>query len=772
MHEENHRESGGVIRFGEYELDPKRGVLSRRGRPLKIQPQPLRVLELLLLRAPRVVTREELSDYVWGNGVNVDLEQSLNFCVRQIRSVFNDSASDPKFIDTLPKQGYRFVGDVVREAAPVSAAVVSTVAGESGPLHETVHRSQTARELSHELKWISEAGSQAGSQAVAGQSSRSRRERVAWATAATLLLGALAALGVAYFKRSDRPAMVVRSAIPSPLNNSFTPAGSMTWRPALSPDGKQVVVPVLGSNGKIALWLRTLKEAGEGRVLPGTEGGTGPFWSPDGLSIGFITVDGKLKRIDIEGNLVQILSDVTGARGAAWSPSGVILFAPTPSSPLYEIPATGGTPKQVTELNKSRKEQSHRWPVFLSDGRHFLFFVRSEQQPEVSGIYAGSLDSKEYHFVVKATAGPAFATGGTIVYMRDEVVLTQAFDERKLAVSGEPSALPDHVSFNAMGTIALFSISPMGDMIYYPTPPGGPLALTWFDRNGRQINTTDPGGYVLGLALSPVGTHAVVSIMSPDGLTSNLWDFDLKRGTKTRLTSGPEQKSSPVWQPDGQTVLFASLFTGNPGHIYRTRSDGSGGVETVLNFDSGTVLAPGSVCRNGQYFAYTEVPEKSSGAIRILPFTGNRDPFSLAQIQFSMPPIGNGPRFSPDCKWIAYVSTATGSAEVYLTHFPDFTRIYQVSTHGGHSPRWRGDGKELFYYSRDDSNVMAVNFNEKADGLSLDTPRMLFHYVSIGTSTGFDVTPDGQRFLVVTSNYSPSTPLTLVTNWNAELKTK
>jgi eukaryotic-like serine/threonine-protein kinase len=771
MHEENHRESGGTIRFGEYELDPKRAVLSRRGIPLKIQPQPLRVLELLLLRAPRVVTREELSDYVWGNGVNVDLDQSLNFCVRQIRSVLNDSALDPKFIDTLPKQGYRFVGDVVREAAPVSAAVVSTVAGEPGPRPGTVHSWQTARDLSHELKWISDAGSQAGSPAVAGQSSRSRRERVAWATATTLLLGALAALGVAYFKRSDRPAMVVRSAIPSPPDNPFTPAGSIAWRPVLSPDGKQVVAPVLGSNGKHALWLRTLKDAGEGRVLPGTEGGTGPFWSPDGRSIGFLTtVDSKLKRIDLEGNLVQILSDVAGSRGAAWGPSGVILFTPTPSSPLYEIPATGGTPRQVTELNTSRKEQSHRWPVFLSDGRHFLFFVRSEEDPEVSGIYEGSLDSKEYHFVVKATAGPAFATGGAIVYMRDGILLTQAFDQRKLAVSGEPSALPDHVSFNAMGTLALFSISPIGDMIYYPAPPGGPVDLTWFDRNGRQINTTDPGGYVYGEALSPDGTHIVVNIMSPDGLATNLWDFDLKRGTGTRLTSGPEQKSSPVWQPDGQTVLFASRFTGKPGHIYRTRSDGSGGVETVLNFDSVTVV-PGSVCRNGQYFAYTEVPEKSSGAIRILPFTGNRNPFSLAQIQFLMPPTGNGPQFSPDCKWIAYVSTVSGQGEVYLTHFPDSTRIYQVSTHGGSSPRWGGDGKELFYCS-DDANVMAVNVNEKADGISLDTPRLLFHYVSIGVSRGFDVTPDGQRFLILTSNYSPSTPLTLVTNWNAELKTK
>jgi Tol biopolymer transport system component len=397
--------------------------------------------------------------------------------------------------------------------------------------------------------------------------------------------------------------------------------------------------------------------------------------------------------------------------------------------------------------------------------------VRSEQQPEVSGIYAGLLGSKEYQFVVRATAGPAFAAGGSIVYMRDGILLTQAFDERKLVVSGEPVALPDHVGFNAMGTSALFSVSPMGDMVYYPTPPGGPMALSWFDSDGKRGDTLDPGGYVYGLALSPDGTHAVVSTMSPDGLSSNLWNFDLGRGTKTRLTSGPEQKNFPVWQSDGQFVLYASHFTGSPGRIYRARSDGSGGVETVLNSDSASVI-PGSVCRNGQYFAYAEVSEKRSGSIRILPLMGNRNPFSLLQIQAVNALTGDAIMFSPDCKWIAYVSTVTGGAEVYLAHFPDSTRIYQVSTHGGLFPRWRGDGKELFYYSYDDNNVMAVKVSEKADFISLDTPRILFHHVSTA-STFFEVTPDGRRFLISTSNYSSSaTPLTLVTNWNAELKKK
>jgi serine/threonine protein kinase len=632
-------------------------------------------------------------------------------------------------------------------------------------------RWQTARDLSHELKWIAESSSQAGAPAVADRTSRFTRERIGWATAAVLLLGALAAMSIAYFKTNDPPALVVRSAIPSPPNNPFTPAGSMTWHPAISPDGTQIVVPLQANNGKNALWLRILK-TGEGRVLPGTEDGTSPFWSPDSRSIGFFTLDGRLKRIDIDGNSVQDLapSSASGSRGAAWSPNGVILFCPGSGSSLYEIPASGGTPKQLTELNVGRKEQSHRWPVFLSDGKRFLFFIRSEQQPEISGIYAGSLDSKEYRLVVKATAGPAFAIGGTLVYMRNGTLLTQAFDERTLTVSGEPTALPDHVGFNAMSTSALFSISSAGEMVYFPTAAAGPMALSWFDRNGKLTESIDPGGYIYALGLSPDGTHAAVSMMSPDGLSSNLWNFDLARGTRPRLTSGPEQKYAPVWERNGQSIFFSSRFTGQTGHINRTKSDGSGGVQTVLNSDD-SVLVPGSICRNDQYLAYTG-GRQSTAAIWILPLTGDKKPYSLLQFPVLGTSLGIGPRFSPDCKWIAYVSAATGRNEVYLTHFPDSTRIYQVSTNGGTFPKWRGDGKELFYYSIDDSSVQAVTVNENAGVVALDTPRTLFHHTNpVWLISSFDATPDGQRFLISTSNYSSgTTPLTLVMNWNADVK--
>jgi Tol biopolymer transport system component len=251
-----------------------------------------------------------------------------------------------------------------------------------------------------------------------------------------------------------------------------------------------------------------------------------------------------------------------------------------------------------------------------------------------------------------------------------------------------------------------------------------------------------------------------------DGLGSDLWSFDLSRGTKTRLTSGPGYKTIGVWQPDSRFVMFASLLTG-VFHIRRIKSDGTGAVETVLE-TAGVSESPWSVCRDGRYLAYQRTPAGSLTSIWVLPLSGDRKPFALVQSQF----WSGQPAFSPDCKWVAYTSNETGQEEVYITHFPEVTRRYQVSTQGGGYPRWRGDGKELFYFSEPQNSMMAVDVDEKAEEISLGSPRALFHLANnAGIFGPFDVTQDGQRFLVAETNSPAGTvPLTLVMNWEAELK--
>jgi len=627
-------------------------------------------------------------------------------------------------------------------------------------------RWQTARDLSLELKWIGEAGSQAGAPAVPGRSRWSVRERIGWGAAA-VLLGLLGALGMAYFRKAtpSASAVVVRAAILPPADSQFVDALAQSFgAPAISPDGRQLVSAVRDIQGKFSLWLRGLNDAGGGRMLPGTEGGGLPFWSPDGRSIGFFA-GGKLKRIDTDGDFLQILCDASAGRGGAWSPDGIILFAPNANSPLFEIPTKGGTPRQITKLNTARGEFSHRWPVFLADGRHFLFLVRDYENPEMAGIYAGSLDSQDYHMVVRTAQGPAFEARGTILYVRDGAVVAQPFDERKLVATGEPTVLPDRVGFSPGTVRALFGASPAGVFAYYPASPGGFLAVTWYERDGRRGDPLGTGDLVAP-ALSPDGTHAVVTILNIEGLGTDLWSFDLTRGTKTRLTSGPGPKVGGIWQPDGRFVLFSSALKDMP-HIFRVKSDGTGAAETVLE-TAGVVEIPWSVCRDGRYLAYARTPLGSQASVWILPLAGDQKPFALVQSQFR----NTAPAFSPDCKWVAYVSNETGQEEVYITHFPEVTRRYQVSTQGGTFPRWRGDGKELFYFSGPQNSMMAVSVDEKVEELSLGSPRALFHLANnAGSFSVFDVTADGRRFLISEPNSPAGTvPLTLVTNWDAELK--
>jgi Tol biopolymer transport system component len=623
-------------------------------------------------------------------------------------------------------------------------------------------RWQTARDVSLELKWIGESGSQAGTPAIPARSSRVIRELVAWA-AVGVLLCALAALGILYAKRTKPVAWVVRSRILPPPDTQFNPINVDAGGPVISPDGKQLVAAVRDNSGKSFLWLRALDEAGEGRALTGTEGGGDPFWSPDSRSIGFFA-GGKLKRIDVDANSTQTLCEAGRGRGGTWGPGDVILFAPSLSDPLYQISAKGGPEKRITELDRSHAESSHRWPVFLPDGRHFLYFVRSDQA-EFSGIYAGSLDSQEKRQVVATAYGPAQLTSERLLYVRGETLVTQDYDERRLAITGEAIPLPDRVYLNPGTSNALLSASKTGMLVYYPAMQGGGFELAWLDRRGKRGDSIDRG-FLYGPSLSPDGIHALIQKVGSDGLTSDLWNLDLVRGTRTRVTSGPGFNNNAAWEPDGRTA-----FIGSSGKIYRVKTDGGGSVEAVLE-SSDFIDRPRSVCRDGKHLAYgrASMAEYPRFSIWILPLTGERKPFPLVQSQFS----NGNPVFSAECQWVAYSSDESGRVEVYVTHFPDAARRYQISTEGGSFPRWRADGKELFYFSPQQNSLMAVDVQRRDQELSLGRPHALFTLPSLALwGTLFDVAPDGQRFLVTGLNPpTGNVPLTLVSNLDAQLKNK
>jgi hypothetical protein len=314
-------------------------------------------------------------------------------------------------------------------------------------------------------------------------------------------------------------------------------------------------------------------------------------------------------------------------------------------------------------------------------------------------------------------------------------------------------------------------VSRSGLLTNYPAlPEHGPYALTWYDRNGKHGEPLDTG-YFYGPALSPNGTQGILPIVSKDGLSTDLWSFDLTRGTKTRLTSDPGNKSAAIWEPGGHSLLFSSNIKGIP-HIYRINGDGTGAKETVLETE-GTTEWPGSVCRDGRYLAYRRgLAGSTKGSIWILPLFGERKPFGLVESQF----LNLDPQFSPDCNWVAYTSNETGQYEVYVTQFPGGGRRYQASKQGGQTAHWRGDGKELFYFSIPQNSIMAVGVEERGEEVSLGAERELFHLANPNTfplGSMFDVTADGQRFLISEASSPVSdVPLKLVVNWDAELKKK
>ena len=627
---------------------------------------------------------------------------------------------------------------------------------------DPLERWQTARDLSLEFKWIGGSGSQIGVTALPGSSPV--RERIAWATVA-ILMCVLAVLGTFHWQDEGYAPQIARSAIVPPADTQFVALDVDGGSPAISPDGKQLVSAVADSKGGSALWLRGLDDAGEGRMLPRTEGGGHPFWAPDGRSIGFFT-RGKLKRIAADGTSLQSLCEVARGRGGTWSADGTILFTPSTASALYEISANGGTPNQVTKLNRNLGESSHRWPIFLADGRHFLFFVRS-YQTELSGIYVGALGSKEYHQLIKTPFGAAFA-GERILFVRNETLFAQRFDPKKLSTVGEPIPLPERVAVNPGNAAALLSVSSKGIMTYYPSGhAGGPYQLAWYGRDGKTAAPAIATGYFYGSMLSPDGSHALVPTQSEDGSASDVWSYDLARGTKTRLSSGPGYKNTVAWQADGKAVFFSTAL-GDVWQVYRIKSDGTGAPEAVLKSES-EPEHPESACRDGRYLAYSRGNPPDKTSLWILPLAGDRKPFPLLQSQAST----RESAFSPDCNWVAYSSNESGRFEVFLTHFPDATRKYLVSTDGGRNPHWRGDGKELFYYSPERKSLIAVSVEKRGgEELALGTPQALFSApVAAVLGNLYDVTSDGKRFLF-SGIYSSSgdVPLTLVMNWDAELK--
>jgi serine/threonine protein kinase/Tol biopolymer transport system component len=628
-------------------------------------------------------------------------------------------------------------------------------------------RFQSAHDVKLQLEWIRDAGSQAGAPA-AVIAHRKNRERIAWAGMAVLTIVA-ALLAYGYIARAPKAPSAVISEIPLPADVNFTSTGNFSDPPAISPDGEWLAFggpPSFGtatSGGRPELWVRPLDSA-EARPLPGTNGATFPFWSPDSRYIGYFA-NGKLNRIDVSGGPPVALAGALDGNGGTWGINGTILFAP-PSGPIYRVAASGGTARAVTKLDVSRQEIAHGWPQFLPDGKHFLFYARSAI-PEDSGTYAASVEGGQPKLILRGSSEATYAPQGYLLFVRQGTLMAQPFDASKLRLTGDAAPLLEHAGVNLALRRGIFTVSENGTLSYGVASSAGINSrLLWFDRSGKQIGETGTPAQYVEPDLSPSGRELAVAILDPVTEAPSIWVFDLVRGAKTRLTFNPGVNAEPVWSPDGRVIAFNSSRSGRI-NLYEKAADGTGNTTPLVVDDGNEFFANWS--SDGRYLVYQRLAGRSSRLeLWVLPFFGNRKPFPLLRDkQFDV----SEPALSPNGRWLAYVSSESGHPDVYIVPFLHGSGKWVVSTGGGAWPRWRRDGKELFYLGLD-NKIMSAEIAEQGVSLAIGKVQALFQ-ANPATHPGwaYDVSADGKKFVVVSQGaQTASESLTLVTNWPALLK--
>jgi Tol biopolymer transport system component len=570
-----------------------------------------------------------------------------------------------------------------------------------------------------------------------------------WKAAALAAIIGAVAMAAWHFENAPSAAPETRLQVLTSPSISFSSF-------AISPDGRKIVYEAIsGADGKDQLWLRKL-ESENAQVLAGTEDATQPFWSPDSRSIGFFS-GGKLKRVDLAGGAPQTLADVPISPGGAWTVDGTILFGPNSTSPLHRISANGGPTTPVTTLDPPR-QVSHRFPRFLPDGRHFLYFAAGT--PEGRGVYVGSLDKEPPKRLFDADSAASFVPPGQLLFVRQGTLFAQAFDLNKLATVQDAEPIAGSVPFNEywFGEPA-FSVSQAGTVAFRSGKRE--REMVWIDRAGRAAGViqardeSDMGG----IRISPDGR--TVSFTRVVNANNDVWLIDVMRGVLRRLTSDPADDLSPIWSPDGRHVAYRSRKGKGNQNIFRKAVDGTGDDELLV--ESQENKGPLDWSRDGGYLLYYAESAKTGNDIYALSLNDRKS----VPVVVTNADEGNA-RFSPDGRWIAFSSNETGRSEIYVQPFPGTGRkSAPISTNGGSAPQWRSDGKEIFYLGAD-NRVMAVPVTLRPNAaVEAEAAVPLF---SLRPGAEFQAA-DGQRFLVDgPTEGSSAMPITVILNWAGPMK--
>jgi Tol biopolymer transport system component len=571
---------------------------------------------------------------------------------------------------------------------------------------------------------------------------------------------------VGYWLRTPPLAPVLKTVILPPEKTTFHVQGDVAGPAVLSRDGSRIAF-VARAAGPGAIWVRSMHSLTAVK-LEGTEGASFPFWSWDAKEIGYFA-GGKLMRIPAIGGAPIVVADAPNGRGGSWGPDGTILFAPGVQTPISRTKASGGTPSTVTNIDRT-KHTTHRWPVWLPDGKHFLYYATTHAggDPGQSGIYYASLDGKTDRQLV-ATDGAGDYASGYLLFHSQVGLVAQRFEPGSGELSGEPMKVVERVQHDRGVWHSIFSVSQNGVIIFHEGAASATRTnLTWLDRSGKLINLIGEDSFN-SPRISPDGKKIAVMIGDP---SPDLWIVDLATGVRSRLTflENAPLGSAPAWSPDGRWVthgISAGARNSVNGIEIRDVAGGQSGSRNIIAAESDTVSRNPEFTPDGKTLLFMRQTGAGTG-IYTIPADGKGSPMKILE-----PPNGADVqlfRLSPNGRWLAYASNETGQAELYITDFPRAAGKWQVSTNLGHYPAWRGDSKELFFLAGSDLAMHAVPIKETADGLELGKTERLFLQNFTGFGVPFDVTADGKRFLGVEIPNEESSPLIVVSNWLAEFQ--
>ncbi|HKW63256.1 MAG TPA: protein kinase [Candidatus Acidoferrum sp.] len=615
-------------------------------------------------------------------------------------------------------------------------------------------RWQTARDLALELKWVAEAGVESGI-----ASALDAKRPTSW-IAVGLAVAAVGALGLAGWALwrlgASSEKRVVRFTVALPANQ---PAVTSDSALAMSPDGRRMALVVLQS-GRSQVALRDLSSL-EVKLIPGTEGASAPFFSPDGEWLGF-RADGKLKKILVSGGTAIVLANVQSFTGGTWLADGTIVFTPDFREGMYRIPASGGKPELLTSPEQGKEQDWQWWPEALPSG-DILFTRKTGEGAEEGSVAVLSMKTRKWTTLLEKATDAHYSPSGHILYVSHGDILAVPFDEKQLKVTGTPLPVLQGVQTSGR-EFAQFAVARNGTLAYVPGAPiGNRNTIVSVDRTGKESVLAAPPQAYEDLALSPDGKLLAMTIIGEQQWS--VWIFDLRQKTLNRLTFEGDNRD-PLWSADGKRVIYASSRNGRKSLFWKP-VNGPGGEEELVSVASQPF--PDSVSKDGRYLAYNILGARESEGYYLLGLQGEKK----SELLFTEPSSGTAvAAISPDGRWIAYASAESGTQEVYVRRFGASAGKWQASTEGAYQPSWSADSRELFYRGSD-NRISSVTVSPGND-FAPSTPRPLFPFPCISGGHDYAPTADGQHFVCIKQPESEwrAMQVSVVINWASELKGK